>query len=421
VPIRTNKDAGIGPKTESGIRTRLTFKGKNYEKTLPNKEQAKRWRAGMLIELAKCPEEIEYVRGYWRVIIDAPTGTIQKKFISFDDAESWLTSTKRKIHDGSYKLDASKNITVDEYVSTWLAGKARASGRTKQRYATIIRNQISPLLGTKRLSTLATSDVRAWVSKLVEMGSTASTIQKAYATLKQIFRTAFEDELVRRNPVVGIELPAVVRKEQTALTLEQLRALEEKCPSHQALILVMGLMGLRLGEARALQVQDVDSTANQLTVRRGFTHDESYRRVESTTKTKQVRVIPIPEVIQPLLAALVSGQDSNSWVFRGERGDAINDGWFRKQVFAPAVRSLGLEGVTVHNLRHTAASQLIASGTPITTVSRILGHTNIMQTLNTYGHYFQQDVETSMANLNAKYAAARGSKGDEPKLYARAS
>jgi integrase len=132
-------------------------------------------------------------------------------------------------------------------------------------------------------------------------------------------------------------------------------------------------------------------------------------------------VIPIPGVLKALLKPLTEGMTETAWVFRGDRGDVLNDGWFRKQIFGPAVKKLGLDGVTVHNLRHTAASQLIASGTPITTVSRILGHTNIVQTLNTYGHYFQQDVETSIANLNAKYLEARGSKGDNVSSFARAS
>lgn len=80
--------------------------------------------------------------------------------------------------------------------------------------------------------------------------------------------------MIRRNPVVGLELPSIVRKEQAALTLEELLRIEQECPDHRALILVMGLMGLRLGEARALQVQDVDLKTMQLTVRRGLTHDE---------------------------------------------------------------------------------------------------------------------------------------------------
>jgi integrase len=65
---------------------------------------------------------------------------------------------------------------------------------------------------------------------------------------------------------------------------------------------------------------------------------------------------------------------------------------------------LGLSKVTLHTLRHTCASLLISSGASITSVSRILGHSSVVQTLNTYSHYYKEDVEVSMAKLGDLYS-----------------
>ena len=55
---------------------------------------------------------------------------------------------------------------------------------------------------------------------------------------------------------------------------------------------------------------------------------------------------------------------------------------------------------------------MISAGTTVTTVSRVLGHATVIQTLNTYGHFYNEDVETSMELLGRIYESGRGSGGD---------
>lgn len=394
-------------KTNSGIRARISFKGVNYEKTVRTKEQLKNWRAQMLVDLGRCPVEINYVRNTWVVSLDTPVGDVIKSFPTLDPAIQWLDKAKSDIAHGVYLSDGDANKTFNDFVATWKGSKHRAKGRTMQRYNTLLANQILPHLGHQKIRAITPASVRSWISELVSEGTGAPTIKKAHALLRQVMKTAFEDELIRRNPVVAMELPTVVPKEQRALTIHELVALSEKCPDYKALILVMGAMGLRIGEACALQVQDVNLFKGQLTVRRGMTHGEDYKRFSDTTKTKQVRHIPIPTPIADLLAPLVDGQKPSTPVFRGVKGGAINDGWFRKAVMGPAVSELGWHDVSLHNLRHTCASLLISSGTPITAVSKILGHSSVVQTLNTYGHYYSDDIRASMEQMGMAFKSAQ--------------
>ncbi len=118
----------------------------------------------------------------------------------------------------------------------------------------------------------------------------------------------------------------------------------------------------------------------------------------------------------PWLEPLLVGASQEDFVFKGVKGNCLNDGWFRKAVFGPAVKKLGWTDITIHNLRHTCASLLISNGTPITTVSKVLGHSTVVQTLNTYGHYYEDDMLSSMESLSNMFDAPRGSKGDSHKV-----
>jgi hypothetical protein len=68
-----------------------------------------------------------------------------------------------------------------------------------------------------------------------------------------MMNVAVEMDLLGRNPVGKIELPRSMVKEQKALSLEQLINLSDEIPDFKSLVLVLGLMGLRIGEARALK------------------------------------------------------------------------------------------------------------------------------------------------------------------------
>ena len=404
MPKRINQDAGLTKLPDGTYRTRLTHKGKNYEKTLRTRDLALKWRSQLSANLDRCPDGITYERGMWVARVEGPTSQLVERTAEFETAKNWLSKTLGEVENGTYKEDAVKNRTLKDQVKVWRSRKVRATARTLKRYDTSLNNQILPYLGEMRIAAISTSDVSNWVAKLVQDGHGASSVAKAVALLKQIMKAAHNDELIRRNPVVEIEIPTVVPKDQKALTLVELKNLTDACPDHRALILVLGLMGLRISEATALQVKDVDILEAKLSVQRSHTHGADYKRIVSTTKTKKKRVIDIPKPVLNALKPLVEGRKAKEFVFLGPKGlGAINYTWFRNTIFMPAIASLGLEDVGIHNLRHTAASLLISQGAQITTVSKILGHASIVQTLKTYGHYYPSDMQDSLFGLGAAF------------------
>lgn len=402
----TNKSTvGITKKGNSSNkrRARVSFKGRNYEKTVRTREAERRWKSQVLADLERCPDGVTLQRGKWHSSVETPEGLVARSFIQLDDALKWKSRIESQVEFGTYVSAADKEQTFSEYLPVWEATKFRASPRTMMRYRVLLKNQITPFFGPRKLVAISSRDVENWMKCMMRDGASPQTICKAYDLLKQIFKKAVESHKISRNPVVGIEKPKVASAPRRALTPEELKELAAECGTYKNLVLLLGLTGLRIGEALALQVRDVDLKTMELTVSGAFTYGEDYKTYKSTTKTGTVRQIPIPPVLFDALKESATGRPDWDYLFLGSRGGALDYSYFTKAIFRKAVKRLGLENVTVHSLRHTCASLLISGGAPVTVVARILGHSSVVMTLNIYGHYYKDDLRDSIAHLSASF------------------
>lgn len=125
---------------------------------------------------------------------------------------------------------------------------------------------------------------------------------------------------------------------------------------------------------------------------------------EVSTKTGESRSVPITPAIQENLEESTRGKSATDPLFTGRGGGRLNYGWFRRAIFVSALERAGLKGVTIHTLRHTCASLLIQMGTPVTTVSHILGHASVKMTLDVYSHFYEKDTEVWMNRLSESLA-----------------
>ncbi|NYH88580.1 hypothetical protein F4554_001218 [Actinopolymorpha rutila] len=81
-------------------------------------------------------------------------------------------------------------------------------------------------------------------------------------------------------------------------------------------------------------------------------------------------------------------------------GGPLRVGNFRQRMWTPAVKAAGLQGFTIHGLRHTAASLYISACTPPKVVQRVLGHASVVMTMDLYGHLYPDEMDTWAARLN---------------------
>jgi integrase len=165
---------------------------------------------------------------------------------------------------------------------------------------------------------------------------------------------------------------------------------------------------LRWGEAAALRRNRCHLLRSRLEVVESVA-EVGGRLYLGETKTYQRRTVVIPSFLRELLAEHLATQVSrapDSFVFTGATGGLLRNSNFRRRVWRPAVRALGLPSdLRIHDLRHTCATLLIAQGAHPKAIQAQLGHSSIQVTLDLYGHLFPDDMDRLAGHLDAAHEA----------------
>jgi integrase len=170
---------------------------------------------------------------------------------------------------------------------------------------------------------------------------------------------------------------------------------------YDVLLLTLAYCGLRWGELCGLRVQDLDLDHARLVVSQTVVADKGYQRIEAP-KDYEHRSIPIPDFLVEMLRKQTADRTPSSPVFYGMRTKTyLRNHAFRKGWFDPASTEVGLDGLTPHELRHTAASLAVSSGAHVKAVERMLGHASAAMTLDTYADLFDDDLDAVTTALDS--------------------
>lgn len=330
-----------------------------------------------------------------------PSGSQRAKTFSRKiDADRWLASVTVDTLQGRYVDPRAGRVTVGDYVTDWAKGQPwRTSTRASR--LTVIATQILPNFGRVQLGAMRTSDVQAWVGRMTAGGLSASTVEAYYRVLAQVMRSARRDKLIAESPCVDVTLPTPDRASTAlvVLTSAQVERLATEVPSrYRGLILVSAALGLRQGEACALTVDRVDFLRRKVTIDRQVVTASSARAHSfGPVKTPASnRSIALPDSVSALLAAHIAEfTPDGPQARRGRLLFTTPDGRMLGRqtwhgAFSAAAKRAGLEASS-HDLRHHAASRLIAAGCSPRAVAAFLGHRNANETLNTYAHLWPTD------------------------------
>ncbi|HEY4605903.1 MAG TPA: tyrosine-type recombinase/integrase [Blastococcus sp.] len=345
--------------------------------------------------------------GRWRPRYrDAAGKEHSKHFDRKVDAQRWLDQVTSSMVTGTYIDPVLARVTVEEWGTRWLDGHAAIKPSTKTRYESLFRVHVLPRWGTVPVSAVNVADVEAWLSQLTASGLAASSVRHAYRVLALILEHAVRAGRLPRNPVNGASLPRARRAEKRFLTHAQLQDLAIAAGGDRLIIEVLGYTGLRFGELAALRVGRVDLMRRRLEVAESVTEIQG-RAVFGTPKTHHRRSVPFPRSLLEPLTALVAGRLPDELLFTGPGGGMLRVGNFRRRVFDEAARQAGLDGLTPHELRHTAASLAVSAGANVKAVQRLLGHASAAMTLDVYSGLFDDDLDAVADRLDEAAVRAR--------------
>ena len=178
------------------------------------------------------------------------------------------------------------------------------------------------------------------------------------------------------------------------LTDDDVAAIIKTVPKHfRRLVLLQTTIGLRMGEAAALQVRDFDSLKDQLNISRSLsTRNKRYQggssAINRPTKTKAgKRRINLPKWLADDLRVLCDGKRPTDPVFTSIEGKVLRPDNFRERVWKPTRTMLGLDpSLTPHDMRHYAATRLLSEGVDVQEVCDMLGHQHVGVTDMLYRH-----------------------------------
>lgn len=321
--------------------------------------------------------------------------------------------------------------TVSTFLAKWLdeAVAGAVAPSTEAQYRQVVRIYITPRIGAKRVRTLQPADVTAMLRDMTEPapglpdGYSKTARRLARTVLGMALRWGEQNSYVTRNVARIAAAPKSTKAERAAkrtMTPEQARAfLEHVHGDRLEALYVVGLsVGLRISELLGLAWEDVDLDADvpALRVRRSLKRlstgkgkrgrgqvrtGEGAGLVLGDVKTNTSRrTIHLPAVTVAALRDHRRRQLAEqlafpgTWpdrplgadlVFRSPAGTALDPSNVA-HALSKATTGAGIGHWTAHELRHSAASLLLALGVPLLVVSRTLGHSSITVTSDVYSH-----------------------------------
>jgi integrase len=318
-------------------------------------------------------------------------------------------------------VDAAGRPTVAQWLDHWHTHIAPLTTKrtTQDSYAFVIDRYLKPEIGRHKLTDLTPAHVREMLRRLERDTESHRPLSPnsrriALAVLRRSLKFAVIDGLVARNVAALEDGVKLKQKRGRSLTPEQARqviaAIADCDEMTEALLTLLIVTGMRKGEALGLRWSDIDAKDQTAHVCRTLSRTPSQTGsgtqylAESTKTAGSDRVV---ELEGPAMSALKRWRtaqrtqrlacppfpDGLDWglgfpddlVFTGPRGQAL-DLSRPNELLATVTENLGLGRWTPHELRHTAASLMLGANVPLPTVSRVLGHSNIGVTMNTYGH-----------------------------------
>ncbi len=290
----------------------------------------------------------------------------------------------------------------------WLAGQLQLKPSTRKRYESLLRVQVLPTWENVPLSAVTHAGVQDWCTRLSAAGAAASSVRQAHRVLALVLALAARDQRISTNPAEGVRLPRAVKAEKRFLSAAEVGRLAGAASRDRLVVLVLAYTGLRFGELAALRVRRVDLLRRRLEIAESVTELGGVMTF-GTTKTHQRRSVPLPRFLVDEVAVLVAGRSPDELVFTAPEGGPLRLNNFRRRGFDPAAASVGLEGLTPHELRHTAASLAVAAGANVKAVQRMLGHASAAMTLDVYAGLFEDELDAVADRMDDAARAAADS------------
>lgn len=342
-----------------------------------------------------------------------------------------IHGTKRQAEDVLNELLVEAGQSSNEIVDGTLADLAQRwleissptlSPTTLHEYERLLDRHILPRFGGTKVRSIRAVDLDTFYAKLGRSGGhngsplSAQSVRHVHALIRRLLNQAVKWNWVSTNPATRATPPRITPRDlelPSAEAIVRLLALaDERDADLGCFLRLAAVTGARRGELCALRWTDFGRSS--LRISRSVYGGRQDELREKDTKTHAVRKVSL----DPLTLEVVKAQRvrcrqraracglemlEDAFVFSSEPDGSLP--WRPGRVtlaFSRLCSDAGVRDVRLHDLRHFAATQLLAAGVPVRTVAGRLGHANAATTLNVYAHVLEssdEDAATVLGDL----------------------
>ncbi len=285
--------------------------------------------------------------------------------------------------------------------------------RIKETLNTIKKADISD----KRIEEITSEEIQDFLNSKKYLSN--SSIDKIFEQFKQAFNYASNRGYITRNPMINVIKPKSLKKNKKvrALTVEEQQKftnwLINRNPidfPYKNAFLIQMYSGLRIGETLALTYNDIDLKNQRIHINKTLTKNKENKTImgNSTKTYAGIREVPVPNSLYPHLVEQmrISREFKNNpekLLFKSNKNNYIETQDVNRALKLVLKYNWGINDITTHNLRHTYGTRCIEAGMQPVVLQRLLGHTDISTTLNTYTDVLNEFKKEEIEKLNDYY------------------
>ena len=337
-----------------------------------------------------------------------------------------LREMEKKIQADHFEQIATNggNMTALELVEKYTSTKTGVRPTTVAGYGTVINLLKKDPFGKRRIDTVRISDAKCWLIHLQQVEKKSySSIHSIRGVLRPAFQLAVDDDLIRKNPFQFQLMEVVVNDSVTREAISRaeerkfLRFVKEDphfCRYYEG-IYILFKTGLRISEFCGLTISDIDLEKGVINVNHQLQRKRNMEYIIEDTKTDSgTRLVPMTDEVKACFHKIIQNRkklklepviDGKSGFLYLDKNDMPMVALHWEKYFQHICEKYNkiykqeLPKITPHVCRHTFCSNMAKSGMNPKTLQKIMGHSDIGVTLNTYTHLDFDDIQKEMKEV----------------------